>query len=117
MGGADSGICLDNMQRQRGPPGLYGCHGGASQRWLFKDGYLTSPYVSDVCLGHDYQATLHPCRPKDVLYQWDHMPDKTLRPRDNKDACLARIDEHTVRIDTCNAVDGRQWWRSMPWGS
>lgn len=35
---ADSGHCLDNMQRARGPPGLYGCHGGGTQRWLLDDG-------------------------------------------------------------------------------
>ena len=25
--------CIDTMQRKWGSPGMYGCHGGGSQRW------------------------------------------------------------------------------------
>jgi hypothetical protein len=34
----DMARCLDNMQHNRGAPGLYGCHGGQTQRWKLTEG-------------------------------------------------------------------------------
>eukprot|EP00911_Craspedida_sp_UC1_P001484 UC1_evm2s1122 len=35
LSGPSGGRCVDNMQLKRGAPGLYGCHGGATQQWRF----------------------------------------------------------------------------------
>ena len=43
--GADTGHCLDNMQRQRGAPGLYGCHSGATQRWKLSPGRVVLEWM------------------------------------------------------------------------
>lgn len=47
------GNCLDNMQRERGPFGLYGCHGGGSQQWILTKGtnLIKSKEKSDTCIG------------------------------------------------------------------
>lgn len=43
--------CLDNMQRKRGAPGLYACHGYGTQRWMVKsDGQLRTK-SSTTCIG------------------------------------------------------------------
>ena len=40
LSSGDAGTCLDNMQQKRGIPGLYGCHGGATQQWIIDEGWL-----------------------------------------------------------------------------
>lgn len=91
LSGPDFDVCLDNMQRTSGPPGLYGCHGGGTQRWrLLPEGQLRSENQpsSQVCLGHAPKATLAPCLPGDADYAWEQ-DGPLLRPRAARGLCLA----------------------------
>jgi hypothetical protein len=42
-------LCFDNMQKDRGMFGLFGCHGFGSQQWLLQDGLIKSADMKDTC--------------------------------------------------------------------
>lgn len=64
----DEGVCLDNMQRQSGPAGMYSCHGGGTQQWqLTSEGKIS---CNSVCLGISPQASIGSCLHNDPSFQW-----------------------------------------------
>jgi hypothetical protein len=78
--GAPTGGCLDNMQRERGPFGLYGCHDGGTQQWsLSMNGSsgtikIKSKEKSDTCLGPDPFVDQWICTANDLNMLWDWRP-------------------------------------------
>jgi polypeptide N-acetylgalactosaminyltransferase len=103
----DGGVCLDNMQRTAGPPGLYGCHGGGTQLWTFTGGRLTVAN-RDVCVGLGNAAGLALCRAHDPDQQWVR-EQRTLRPAGHRDVCLTRHDG-SATLEDCTEDRAAQEW-------
>ena len=104
----DRSVCLDNMQRRRGAPGLYGCHGGDTQQWTMNSkGVLTSSGTSDVCLGTGFTAAMDVCA-LDKDYEWVHT-NGTLRPVQQQDHCLQRSGA-SVMLTPCASNSPHQQW-------
>ena len=52
LSGPEHALCLDNMQKKSGPPGLYGCHGYGTQRWVITaDGKIQAGGDKATCIG------------------------------------------------------------------
>ncbi|CAL1132752.1 unnamed protein product [Cladocopium goreaui] len=72
LSGPDKDLCVDNMQRSSGPPGLYGCHGGNTQRWQLDDQQRlrSGEGSAAICLGFDPSVSIASCAPDDVAFEW-----------------------------------------------
>jgi polypeptide N-acetylgalactosaminyltransferase len=104
----DGGICLDNMQRHEGPPGLYGCHGGSTQRWALIDGKLRSA-LAGVCIDTTAAAVMDLCRPNDRDFVWD-LDNHALRASGHPDYCLAHSAAGEVNVARCDPAKAEQQW-------
>ncbi len=106
--------CLDNMQRRSGPVGLYPCHGGQTQQWVWggtpgEDTDVDAPRLlrsaahAATCVGFEYTVSQFPCAGGgDPDFEW-RWAGATLRPRDIPDLCLTRL---LGAVDSNNAVSG-----------
>ena len=108
-------VCLDNMQKLDGPPGLYACHGHGTQLWRLTDeGKIRSAQHNQgdgVCVGFHLTASLFQCLDADGDYEWAWGDDgDTLRPRVAPDHCITRRDG-AVGIEPCAGAEGRREWR------
>lgn len=106
----DGSVCVDNMQRQSGAPGLYGCHGGSTQQWqLTPDGQLAS---GPICLGLGADVGLALCHPGDQEQKWQQV-EESLRPDQHPDKCLTRNGDKAV-LQTCDDSAAQHWSVSGP---
>jgi len=100
LSGPDGDLCVDNMQRSSGPPGLYGCHGGLTQQWqLDGEDKLRSGqgvFGDGICLGFEPSIMLAPCASGDEAFAWirrasmeeGRLGMQTFSPRQAPDKCL-----------------------------
>ena len=111
LSGPDRDICLDNMQKKTGAPGLYGCHGHGTQRWEVDGGQLRSSQHKGegVCVGFSVAAGLFQCLPDDDDYVWD-LKEGLLRSRVEPEWCLTREGGKGVTMRRCTASDVEQQW-------
>ncbi|CAJ1421230.1 unnamed protein product, partial [Effrenium voratum] len=110
LSGPAGDLCVDNMQRTSGPPGLYGCHGGTTQQWILdpdhrlRSGGVIQPSVA-----------IAPCVPEDDAFAWlrrsttqhDRLGMQTFSPRNNPELCLVGQD-HKMRLGECEG-DQKFW--------
>ena len=93
--GSPDGNCLDNMQRERGPFGLYGCHGGGSQQWIItKDTHvIKSKEKADTCIGAGAFTDNWICTANDLNFRWKKVlvgSHISFRPEWEPSLCLER---------------------------
>jgi len=101
--GSPDGNCLDNMQRERGAFGLYGCHGGGSQQWIItKDTkVIRSKEKTDTCIGAGAFTDNWICTANDLNFHWkktvvtdsvssSNVPRVMFRPEWDEALCLER---------------------------
>lgn len=130
--GSLEGNCLDNMQRERGPFGLYGCHGGGSQQWLIdKDTQvIRSKEKTDTCIGASAFTDNWICTANDLNFLWTKVPvpssssSVTLRPDWDMTLCLQQTgrgpahnaEEASKHISLlpCTALTAEQFWDLKP---
>eukprot|EP00047_Mylnosiga_fluctuans_P019179 m.79753 g.79753 ORF g.79753 m.79753 type:complete len:169 (-) comp8011_c1_seq1:105-611(-) len=103
----DEGICLDNMQREAGPAGLYGCHKGGTQLWTLSAGALATQSRPDVCLGIGAAPVLDLCAAHDDDFVWERTGD-TLRPTAQPAMCLTRAGGKAV-LQKCADTPEQKW--------
>jgi polypeptide N-acetylgalactosaminyltransferase len=105
----EKALCLDNMQKSTGAPGLYGCHGGGTQRWLLtEDGALLSEGTS-VCLNLVPSPAFSECAPDDKAYVW-HIEKNQIRPELAKSFCLTNNAGATATLAPCDMSREDQFW-------
>lgn len=114
LSGPERDICLDNMQKKTGAPGLYGCHGYGTQRWEWSStSRLRSTQHSDdrggVCVGFQPDANIFQCLPNDPDFTWV-WHGKTLRPLSDSTACLEATDAGEAHVRACVEDKMNQLW-------
>lgn len=103
------GRCIDNMQRNTGAAGLYGCHGYAVQQWeLNEDQTLSNEFSGHTCLGHFPILAQGMCirdAPEDrFVYE-----GQQIRPSTQPNMCLARAGDK-LEFQTCQLGSKDQMW-------
>ncbi|EGD79205.1 polypeptide N-acetylgalactosaminyltransferase 6 [Salpingoeca rosetta] len=110
MSTGKSGTCLDNMQQQRGVPGLYGCHGGFTQQWVLDtEGHLASATMADAYIGLSLAVRQGACTPDQDDYMWIHK-EKRFSPKLQPTHCLTRGKQDDVQILPCDEDSDAQSW-------
>ena len=65
LSGPEWALCLDNMQKLSGPPGLYGCHGYGTQRWkITPEGKIRVAQKhsgKEICIGSSPTVGVYRC--------------------------------------------------------
>eukprot|EP00040_Diaphanoeca_grandis_P027323 m.155196 g.155196 ORF g.155196 m.155196 type:complete len:732 (-) comp30930_c0_seq2:148-2343(-) len=114
--GADYDLCLDNMQRTSGAPGLYGCHGYGTQRWtLTDDGRLQSEEQGSnpgVCIGFKPVVGIFRCIPGDPDFVWKKN-GLTIQSKATR-SCLERNGQSEVGLAKCDSANINQHWGVTP---
>lgn len=95
-------MCLDNMQRKYGSPGLYQCHGMGTQRWSFsRQGVISTDML---CLAPK-NCQMHVDCNRPVYWKWH---ENTLR---TGTTCLVRDSFGQISMEDCekSPVVDRTW--------
>lgn len=122
LSGPDKDLCVDNMQRSSGPPGLYGCHGGNTQRWQLDDQQRlrSGEGSAAICLGFDPSVSIASCAPDDVAFEWirrtsnhkDTLGFQTFSPVVSPEKCLVA----KGAVATLESCKGKERWWKFPYG-
>ena len=118
LSGPDKDLCVDNMQRNSGPPGLYGCHGGKTQQWQLDDQQRlrSGEGSSSICLGFDPSVSLSSCAPDDPAFEWirktsnekDSVGYQTFSPVESPERCLISKNGFAM-MGNCKGKE--KWWK------
>eukprot|EP00434_Breviolum_minutum_P032561 symbB.v1.2.028799.t1/scaffold3087.1/size63987/2 len=120
LSGPDKDLCVDNMQRNSGPPGLYGCHGGKTQQWQLDDQQRlrSGEGSSSICLGFDPSVSLSSCAPDDPAFEWirktsnekDSVGYQTFSPVESPERCLISKNGFAM-MGNCKGKE--KWWKIL----
>eukprot|EP00039_Didymoeca_costata_P029384 m.24449 g.24449 ORF g.24449 m.24449 type:complete len:719 (+) comp7608_c1_seq2:260-2416(+) len=97
-------LCVDNMQRKNGPPGMYGCHGYGTQQWIRTPDNKIKSISTNVCIGIQHTVGLFRCLKDDPDFLWELKGGK-FSSKPYRDLCLKRgSDESTLAVGKCSAT-------------